>query len=61
MIDTLKRVLREDDGAALVEYAIAAAITSVAMYAGVNFLTGGLNVSVNDLSTTLHANEVAGY
>jgi Flp pilus assembly pilin Flp len=61
MIENIKRVLIEDDGTALVEYALAAAITTAVMCAGVNLITSGLSVSVNDLSSALNANEVAGY
>jgi len=61
MIDNIKRLLIEDDGTALIEYALAASIMSAVMLGGVSLITANLTTSVNDLAAQLNANEIAGY
>ncbi len=61
MIDNIKRILIDEDGTALVEYALAASLMSAAMLAGVSIITSSLTTTVNDLASQLNANEIAGY
>jgi Flp pilus assembly pilin Flp len=61
MIDNIKRLLIDEDGTALVEYALAASLMSAAMLAGVSIITSSLTTTVNDLASQLNANEIAGY
>jgi pilus assembly protein Flp/PilA len=55
-LETLKKLVRDESGQDLIEYALVAALIALAAIAGMKALATGINAGFTSVSTTLSAN-----
>ena len=56
MLKNIIAMLRDDDGATLVEYALIVALVSVAAIAALTLLGGNANATLNNVAGKINAN-----